>query len=303
MFDLVSIGSISLDLFFVGSSLTFKDDRFQLAIGGKYLSDNFYLSVGGGGANVAIGGSKNGLKTAVLGFIGNNSFKRIILEKLKENNVSTRYCDYIDNYINISTILISPKGERSIIHYTTPHQHLISDRTELTGITKAKAVYLGNLPEVSLTERLIFLRFLKKKGVLTIANLGVKDCRRSSEQLKPFLNTVDILIINGHEFSEMSKVSYKQLDFKDNVINNYLPYLNDQLVVITEGNKGSFAYYKKKVFYQPAKVINKIIDTTGAGDAFSSGFISQYLKSTEIEASLAKGCFYASKIIQKIGAN
>ena len=79
MFDLISIGNISIDLYFKGDSLTFEKNRFQLAIGGKYFVDQFHTGVGGGGVNVAIGASKAGIKSAVMGTIGNNPFKKMIL--------------------------------------------------------------------------------------------------------------------------------------------------------------------------------------------------------------------------------
>src|SRR3989337_1672921 len=122
MYDLISIGNISLDLFFQGESLTFEDNRFQLAVGGKYFVNTLYKSVGGGGANVAIGGAKNGLKTAVLGKIGNNNFKPMILEELKNKEVSTSLCQFEEDYLNLSAILLTDKGERSIIHYSPPHE-------------------------------------------------------------------------------------------------------------------------------------------------------------------------------------
>src|SRR5574340_1140715 len=94
MYDLVSVGSISIDLFYKGDSLTFHDSRFQLAIGGKYVADSFNVSLGGGGANVALGASHLGLKTAVLAKIGNNLFKSIILKKMEDHNVSYKLCDF-----------------------------------------------------------------------------------------------------------------------------------------------------------------------------------------------------------------
>ena len=70
MYDLISIGNISIDLYFKGDALTFQNNRFQLAVGGKYFADHFYTGIGGGGVNIAIGASKFGLNTAVLGTVG-----------------------------------------------------------------------------------------------------------------------------------------------------------------------------------------------------------------------------------------
>jgi len=83
MYDIITIGNISVDLYFKGRSLTKDNSRFQLAVGGKYFTDEFYEDVGGGGCNVASGLAKQGYNVAIFGKIGNNSFKEIILKKLK----------------------------------------------------------------------------------------------------------------------------------------------------------------------------------------------------------------------------
>lgn len=303
MYDLISIGGISIDLYFKGESLTFKNERFQLAVGGKYLSEHFYVGIGGGGVNVAIGAHKNGLRAAVMGKIGNNVFKKIILSKLIENEISYTLCDFEDKYYNVSSILLSPDGERSIIHYMTPHQHLINDSNELEGISKTKMAYLGNLPDVSLSERVELLKFFKEHSIKTIVNLGVRDCRKPLNQLKSFLDMVDILILNGHEFAELVKAPYHDIHFRDHVVQWYVPFLADKLVVVTEGKKGSFSYQDKNVLFHKAESIGRIIDTTGAGDGYTAGFIAEYLHSCNTKKAMENGSHYAAKILQKIGAN
>jgi len=303
MYDLISVGTISVDLYFLGKSFTFKDNRFALALGGKYQAENFYLSVGGGGTNVAIGVAKHGYKVGLLGKIGNNPFKKIIVDYLKDHQISLNLIDFEDNYYNLSTILLTEKGERTILHYSTPHQHLFSSTNPLIGLTKTKIVYLGNLSEVSLTQRIKFLKFLKKHHIMRIVNLGVFDCRRPKNQIKEILEEVDILIVNGHEFSELVKAQYADIHFYEDVISWYIPYLKEKIVVITDGEKGSYAYYQGKVFFQKALKPAKILDTTGAGDGFTAGFISEFLASKDLIKSLKKGALYASYILGKIGAN
>jgi len=303
MYDLISIGTISIDLYFKGENFTFKENRFALAVGGKYVADKFYLKIGGGGANVAIGVANHGFKTAVIGRIGNNPFKKIILDYLKLHHVSTSLIDEEDNYYNLSAILLTKSGERTIIHYSTPHQHLFSSGNSLLGLIKTKIVYLGNLPDVSLSQRIKFLKFLGKHKIIRVLNLGVIDCRKPKKQLQEIFKEVDILIVNGYEFSEIVKAQHKDINFHEDVISWYIPPLFEKIVVVTEGGKGSFAYFKGKVFYQRALKPARIQDTTGAGDAYSAGFISGFLKSKNIELSMKKGALYASHILAKIGAN
>lgn len=303
MFDLITIGSISIDLFFQGQSLTFKDNRFQLAIGGKYFADRIIESIGGGGANVAIGAAKHGLKTSVFGKIGNNPFKKMIIDRLHQNDVSTKFCHLENNYRNISTILLAPNGERSIINYSTSHQHIIENKQDWYKLAHTKAVYMGNLPDVPLAEKIEILSFLRKKNILTMVNFGVYDCRRPKEQLRKLFANIDILIINNHEFSEMVKAPVTDINFSDNIVKWYIPFLKETIVVVTAGKYGSYAYHLDNVYHEKACRVDHIIDTTGAGDAYCGGFISHYLKTKNIAESMKSGGKYAAKIISKIGAN
>jgi sugar/nucleoside kinase (ribokinase family) len=303
MFDLISVGSIAVDLYFRGHSLTFKDNRFQLAVGGKYIADYFHESVGGGGANIAIGAVRHGLKTAVMGKIGLNPFKENILKKLKEENVSTGLCQFEDKYLNLSAIFLTPKGERTIVHYATPHQQLLNEKGGERKLLNGKVVYFGNLSDVSLTQRTEALRFIKKHDVMTVVNLGVQDCRKKKDQLEEFLKQIDVLILNGYEFADLVKASYKDIHFKEDVVKWYVPILKDKVVVVTEGTKGSYAYHRGNVYHQGAVETDKVLDTTGAGDAYTAGFISGFFKSGKIDEAMLKGAKYATRILEKIGAN
>ncbi len=303
MYDLISIGGISVDLFFKSSSLTYKDKRFQLAIGGKYMADVFHVGIGGGGTNVAISAQKNGLKTAVLGTIGANAFKTMIEQKLRDENISHSLCNYVDDYYNVSSILLHKNGERTIIHYMSPRQHLISSTNELEGITRTRIAFLGNLPDVSLGQRIELMKFFKSRGIMTVLNFGVNDCRRPLHQIRPLLEYSDVIILNGHEFSEMVKAPYNDIHFRENIVTWYIPHLSDKLVIVTEGGKGSYAYQGKTIYHEPATAIRQIIDSTGAGDGYTGSFIANYHKTGNIPESMRRASLYAVKILQKIGAN
>jgi len=110
MYDLISVGNISIDLYFKGSAFTKSKDRFNLAIGGKYYSDFFHEDIGGGGVNVAAGVAKLGLRPAIFGKIGDNAYKDLILKKLADKNISTEFCQIEENYYKISAIILTEKG-------------------------------------------------------------------------------------------------------------------------------------------------------------------------------------------------
>jgi sugar/nucleoside kinase (ribokinase family) len=298
MYDIISIGNICIDLYFRGKSLTQNGERFQLAIGGKYYTDNFHEDVGGGAVNVAVGLTKLGYKTGLFGKIGNNSFKEIILKKLKSKNISTEFCQFVDNYFKISSILLTEKGERTIINYETPanlyNQFILNEE-----LKKAKNVYFGPLPYLSILEKTKMVNFFKGDPVTTIVNLAGTDCEQATNDLKEMFSSLDVLIVNAHEYSLLIKKPYQEINFKENL---KLENMQDKVVVVTDADKGSYGYFKNNFYFQPV-VRAEIVDTTGAGDGYTAGFIAEYLKSKDIKKSMENGAQYASKIISQLGAN
>lgn len=303
MYDLISIGTVSMDLYFKGDSLSIKNNHFQLACGGKYFVDFFHEGLGGGATNVAIAVNKAGLKVGLLAKIGENTFKNLLLEKLKLADISVKLCDFEENYNNISTILLDKEGEKTVINYRTPHQHFVENEHVFKQKLKSKAVYIANLPGVSLEERTNIFRIARKNKCMTFLNLGVNDCRRPLLQLTRLIDPVDALIVNKYEFADLIKRSPDLLDLKNKPARLYFRHLTNKVVVITDGKDGSYGYYNDEIYYQKAIKPKKIVDTTGAGDGFTGAFIAEYIKSRNIKTSLKKGAVYSSHKLTHLGAN
>lgn len=300
MYDLISVGNISIDLYFKGSTFTKSKDRFNLAIGGKYYSDFFHEDIGGGGVNVAAGAAKLGLRPAVFGKIGDNAYKDLILKKLTDKSISTEFCQVEEDYYKISTIILTEKGERTIIHYETP-SHLIKNFFLHKELKSAKNIYFSPLEHLALEEKKKMISYLKGDKTLTFVNLSALDCRRPVKDLVEFFDSLDVLIINAHEYSELIKRPYEKINLRKLEIT--LPHLKDRVLIITDAEKGSYGYFKNEIFYQEAIRPKKIVDTTGCGDAYTAGFITQYIKSGSIGLSMQKGAEYAARKLERIGAN
>ena len=91
------------------------------------------------------------------------------------------------------------------------------------------------------------------------------------------------------------------MDFKTLEIK--LPYLDERVLIVTDAEKGSYGYFKNEKYFQEAVKPEKIVDTTGCGDAYTAGFIAQYIKSNNIESSMLAGAKYAAAKLARIGAN
>ncbi len=304
MLDLICIGTVTIDLSYIGDSLTQKNDSFELAIGGKYFADEFYEGLGGGGANVAIGVNKLGLKAGLIATIGDNAFKQMIFTKLDAANVHYKdYCQIVDGYINISSVLLSNKGEKTIINYRTPQKNIFPSDIGYELLMKTQAVYMASLANVSLKERIDTLRHAKKYARRTFANLNVTDCRRPVEEILHFLDPVDIFIINTHEFADIVKTSYESIDFHHDVTRKFSPFHSDKILVLTDGRKGSYVYHENKVHHEPAVPHVDVVDSTGAGDGYTAGFIAEYIRTKDIKKAMKAGATYSVTILEKKGSN
>ncbi|MEI6533173.1 MAG: carbohydrate kinase family protein [Candidatus Roizmanbacteria bacterium] len=301
MYDLLSIGTLGVDLYYQSESYSIENNKISFVLGDKYLAESFFVGIGGGATNVAIGCEKHGLRTSLMAKIGNNPFKKLILDRLNEERISHLHCDYEDNYHNVSSIFLTSSGERTVLNYHTNHQHFLRDEKDLEPLKRANNIFLGNLPDVSWSERLKMLHYAKQNGAKIFVNLGLKDCKRDKDQLDAMIRATDVLILNSKELAEFMKISSDSLNIQK-VISHLNGRFYGKVVVVTHGSKGSYAFSDNAVFYQPALEGN-IIDTLGAGDGYTSGFISKYIEENDIKDSMLAGAEYAKVIIGKIGAN
>jgi sugar/nucleoside kinase (ribokinase family) len=114
------------------------------------------------------------------------------------------------------------------------------------------------------------------------------------------LNKTDILIYNKEE----AELLFGKLEMKDLLFKS--ASIGPKVVVITDGKNGCVLLEKTKEsekFYslKPRKV--KVVETTGAGDAFASSFLSGYIKSGgDIKFALKMGMVNAESVIQYVGA-
>ena len=137
---------------------------------------------------------------------------------------------------------------------------------------------------------------------LTLANktamsLSDKFCveRHKKSFLEIVKNKLDIIFANEQEIMELidAKSFDEVIEFGKNL---------NKTLVITRSDKGSIAISGPEVVECEGQKNLKIVDLTGAGDLFASGFLHGYINKYSIKESLQKGTEMASQIIQKIGA-
>lgn len=301
MYQLIAIGDITVDLFFQGDSLTEEKGRFNLAIGGKYYAEAFHHGLGGSAANVSIHAAQLGLDTAAVSRVGENAFKNMIVQSLARKSVSTEFLHFEREHVAISSILLSSTGERTVIKYADPKDHIDVGDHALDRIKRSGIVFLGNLASVSVAERTKFMKSVRSETNVLAANFGSQECESGVSKLKSLIEAVDVLFLNKYEFADLIGVKPESLDLNKNMLTQLgcaLP-----LLVITNGADGSYAYTAQNVYSQPASRVSRVVDTSGAGDAFAAAFLVKYSDDKNLQNALIAGAEYAAKVVTHVGAN
>ncbi|MDV3252395.1 adenosine kinase [Devosia sp. BK] len=107
--------------------------------------------------------------------------------------------------------------------------------------------------------------------------------------------TIDYVFANVHEL--------KSLYETDDLGTAVRAIAQDaELAAITMGAEGAMAVYNGEVVSVPAFSVDKVVDATGAGDLFASGFLLAMARGQNLESALKTGCLAASEVISHIGA-
>lgn len=301
MFDAISLGSLTLDLFFQDESLTLRNNRFFLALGGKYVVEHFSESMGGGGANVAIGLARAGIQTALWSQIGTAGLSLYIRTQLLAEGIHLELMQEKSDFASLSAILLSPKGERTILTHRSEHIVLDMSVQRLEALKHVRLVFIGSLPESSLSERVKIAKTARTKGASVTVNLGVKDCRKGQE-VRPLLQQATTLILNRYELADLLRIPANELVLGSANYHNRLNLEDKCILVITDGEFGAYAQTKSEIFFQSALKVPRVHDTTGAGDAFTSGFLSAQFYGKSAKEALACGAKNAVSVIGRLNA-
>lgn len=303
MFDLICFGTVVVDLYFRTDDINPPEGIFNLSSELRKDAASFHKGLGGGAINVAIGAKKNGLKVGLACVIGNNSFKNSVIRRLKDLRLDYSLSEFQDHYNNVSLILATAAGERSLINYRSPMESQYEDPRELKKLFHAKLFYMANLPNFDIQKRVVILKAIQKQNIVTVTTLGSQDCHRPLAELKDYISVSDIFILNKLEFSEIVKKPMKEIDLAQNVQELYLSGIHHGILVVTDGENGSFAYSQGTIYHQERVNPSKMIDVNGAGDAYTSGFLAAFLQDKDIPRAMKTGALYASTVISRLGAN
>ncbi|MFX1567307.1 MAG: carbohydrate kinase family protein [Promethearchaeota archaeon] len=299
-FDVICIGAALVDIIA-------KIERHPLEDDEVFVSDLQLLS-GGAAANTAYACSKLGLKTGFIGKIGrNDEFGHRIIKDFKEISLDTTLIKYSTEAVTGSAyVAINEKGDRRIYAYSGAANFLSEDDISSKDLVKSNIIFLSSLRNLVPFKKAA--KIGKESSIPIILNPGMLIIDQGFENIKDLFFNIDILIMSSREFHNLFHIRKSNLD--NQIIEDkakILFNLGIKVIIVTMGKNGAIILNSNKLELIKPLQVNHVIDTTGAGDAFSAGFIYGFIRNLSFEfkdlkSNVMIGNFVAAKCIQKLGA-
>lgn len=287
-FDIVTFGSAVIDTF-VTTSANEKNNSICYPVGDKILINDLKFDVGGGATNTSVALSRLGFKTGAICKVGDDENGKKILELLKKEGIEFLGKVSKNETTGYSVILNSKEKNRTVLTYKGINNNISSKDIRSFN---TKWIYCSSLMGKSLETQKKLITSLKKKGVKFAFNPSSYLIRKTN--LKTLLKECNILILNKEEGQMLTKE-------KDTITGLHKLIDKKGIAVITDKNKLITCYDgNKKYFLKPNKI--KVVERTGAGDAFASGFVAGIIANKTIPQSLKLGLKEGESVIKYFGA-
>ncbi len=297
MYDIIAIGDATIDVFLIldeaNVQCNLDKENCQLCI--NYadkipVKSMTKVNAVGNAANHAVGMSRLGFRAAIYAIVGNDELGHGIVHQLRREGVSTRYVTYDKKRgTNYSTV-IDYKGERTILVYHEQRDY------QLPKLTKARYMYLTSMADGHEKIFPAVLEYKKKTGAKLMFNPGTFQLKLGIEKLAPILAETDVLFLNKEEGQKLVGDIH---DVKELMI--ALQKYGPKIVALTDGQNGSYCFvdgmaYAMPIFEAP------VVERTGCGDAFGSGFTAALAAGQSPQEAMRWGNINASGVIQHVGA-
>lgn len=305
MYDVITIGAATRDVFLRSRGIRIvRDDSFStgegecFALGSKIDVEEIVFETGGGATNAAVTFARQGLRTAFLGKIGAADARgREILTALRGERIATSLVK-LDRRKSTaySVLLLTARGERTALVYRGASADF-HPQDFAWGKVRGQWLYVSSLAGKLPVLKKIWSHAAKHR--MQIAwDPGVGELALGLKRLMPLLRHTSILHVNQEEAARLMGFGYEQ----DEASFDKLRQLVGGVTIVTGGTEGALAGHQHDSWRSTTHPIH-VVDTTGAGDAFTSGFVATYIRSHgNIPLSLQFATANSESVIRHIGA-
>lgn len=295
---ILTIGKATQDVFLT-SSKDFKPYAHkgvlyeQLPLGKKIHIDDVVFSTGGNATNAATTFARQGLHSQWMWAIGTDIASQTILHALDQEGINTKNvvedAKYRSSY---STLLLAPTGERTVLNYAGSTLKDTGYPLKFDCIKDVDWLYLSSLNNMTLLEKIVSLA-VKYDTKIMMNPSGLELAEKT--KLKALLSDINVLAVNKEEAQEI--VSGQTLEELVRHATHYCP-----VVIVSDGPNGVVAADSNNIVRAGMYEDVTVADRTGAGDAFGSGFLSQWSQGKTLEESIIFASANSTSVVTKVGA-
>ena len=267
----------------------------ELNFGSKIDIDKMRFDVGGGGTNSAVTFARHGHESVFMGNVGRDIAAQAILNCLDEEGIDSSYVQTLPRKTTgTSVVLLDTKsGERTILTCRGASAEFSNLDDAVLEEIQPDWLYITSLRgDLKTLGR--FLKRARQIGAKTMFNPGVLELEQA-KKLLPMLPSLDVLLLNRREAMQLVPgVTLEEL------LEKLARYT--KMVLITDGQMGAIATDGTDIYRFAIYEDFKVKDTTGAGDAFGSGFLAHYAAGKSFRQSLIFASANSSYVVTQLGA-
>ncbi len=291
--DILCVGEILIDFIGHQSDVLINNTR------------DYHRYLGGSPANVAMNSARLGLKPVMISSVGDDGFGDYIFKRLAEAGVNTSNIKKLDNKPTSVIFVSKSNGTPDFIPFRKADYHITEEQIATKILKQTKIFHttcfaLSKEPAQSI--------ILKKAE--EAFNLGCKLSIDINYAKKLWRSQEEALnVIKAYcKFNPLIKISEDDMlrlfetELPHEEIFAFFHNLGVETICLTLGSKGvKLSQINKKIIQLPAIKVEKVMDTTGAGDAFWSGFLFAYIKEKPIQDCLQVALKLAALKLQNVG--
>ncbi len=300
-FDVITVGSATQDVF-VKTHAELVTVRHQhhaqemlaYPLGSKILVKELEFQTGGGGTNTATTFARQGLATGFLGKLGDDPASYMIQNFLAKEGIV--FLGAKKGQTGYSVILDSEEDDRTILAFKGANNDL--RMKDVPKEVSTRWLYCSSMLEQSYETMLAVMRRCGRQGAKVAFNPSSYQAKQGLGTLQRALDHVDVLILNKEEAKLLTGGHGESVEELLHVLRAAGP----GIVVITDGARGTHLLHEEQHIHVPAKEGLKVLETTGAGDAFGSGFVAGLARGFPVQKALLLGVLNAEHVIAAYGA-
>jgi ribokinase len=283
--DVIGFGALNMDKIYRVSKIANKgEETFVL---------DFQETPGGSSANTIVGLARLGLKTGFIGKVADDNEGRFLLNDFRREGVNT---DGIivakEGRSGVVSAYVDKKGERALYVHPSVNDSLIFEEIKLEYAMRARFLHLTSVDEKPFEAQKKLVEELS--DVKVSLDPGEIYARKGLTKLKPLLKRSFLVLPSEGELKILTKKGLKEgakMLIKEGV----------GIVAVKLGERGCYVTEGRETYLIETFKVN-VVDTLGAGDAFSAGFLYGLAKGKDLYECGRLGNFVASRCVTKVGA-